>query len=136
MPPLQCVSPSALMQPKPLACARSWCTTWSLPAFSRSCQPALWPLGSALNQRDKGNPKLTKPPKAPIGRCLAITQVPPELVQVPAPTIATVQPICCPPAASLTLSRVCTDCTWYSPVRSEEHTSEPQSLRHLVCRLL
>src|SRR5438045_8131319 len=27
--------------------------------------------------------------------------------------------------------------TWYnSPARSEEHTSELQSLRHLVCRLL
>src|SRR5258705_5158430 len=26
--------------------------------------------------------------------------------------------------------------TWYGPDRSEEHTSELQSLRHLVCRLL
>src|SRR5262245_64606784 len=36
--------------------------------------------------------------------------------------------------ASLTMSF--TPLTWSSRTRSEEHTSELQSLRHLVCRLL
>src|ERR1035438_10849212 len=31
---------------------------------------------------------------------------------------------------------VCLDTAWYVLDRSEEHTSELQSLRHLVCRLL
>src|SRR5262245_638984 len=41
------------------------------------------------------------------------------------------------PLPAINLSLVQIDCgKWRSPGRSEEHTSELQSLRHLVCRLL
>src|ERR1039458_10434443 len=39
-------------------------------------------------------------------------------------------------ATDVTLSLEIEDCEQAGPVRSEEHTSELQSLRHLVCRLL
>src|SRR5262245_64233459 len=41
-----------------------------------------------------------------------------------------------PSRAARFLKRIWSPASWASRARSEEHTSELQSLRHLVCRLL
>src|SRR5208337_672785 len=56
--------------------SRSRCTAWSLPKSNSSCQPALWPWGSALNQREIGNPSWTNPPNPRRARCGATVTVP------------------------------------------------------------
>src|ERR1700691_3198966 len=86
-----------IKQKVPLGLFRSLLFTWSLAIVNSTCQPALWPFGSALNQRESGKPSWTNPPNARMGRCGAITASP--VGHAPA-TSAPVQPRTAPPAAS------------------------------------
>src|SRR5947199_6602552 len=64
---------------------------------------------------------------------------PPRSTLFPYTTLfrSTVSDEACAPAAPVTLSAAATTRVLGTPAcRSEEHTSELQSLRHLVCRLL
>src|ERR1700678_2435106 len=86
-----------MAQKEPLGLFRSRLSTWSLPMVNRSCQPALWPFGSALNHRERGRTSWTNQPKARMGLCGATTSLPAG--HAPA-TSAAVQPRTAPPAAA------------------------------------